>query len=66
LKLNRSARNAVSKAKERLGEGAFELAAARGSRFDLAEARKYIIDAWRNIACQSSEAGFNTGRKGKF
>jgi predicted ATPase/class 3 adenylate cyclase len=66
LKLDRSARNAVSKAKERLGEGAFELAAARGSRFDLAEARTYIIDAWRNIARQSSEAGFSTGRKGKF
>jgi hypothetical protein len=66
LKLDRSARSAVSKAKERLGEGAFELAATRGSRFDLAEARKYIIDAWRNIARQSSEAGFNTGRKGKF
>jgi len=47
LKLDRAARNAVVKAKDRLGYGAFELAAARGARFDLAAARTYIIDVWQ-------------------
>jgi predicted ATPase/class 3 adenylate cyclase len=47
LKLDRAARNAVIKAKDRLGSSAFELAAARGARFDLAAARTYIIDVWR-------------------
>jgi hypothetical protein len=61
LKLDRSARSAVEKAKDRLGERAFELAATRGSRFDLAEARTYIIDLWRSMARQSSEHG-----SGKF
>jgi hypothetical protein len=50
LKLDRAARNAVDKAKTRLGEPAFELAAARGSRFDLTEARRYIIDVWRGMS----------------
>jgi len=50
LKLDRAARNAVDKAKARLGADAFELAAARGSRFDLAEARRYIIDVWRGMS----------------
>jgi hypothetical protein len=50
LKLDRAARNAVEKARARLGEDAFELAAARGSRFDLAEARRYIIDVWRGMS----------------
>jgi predicted ATPase/class 3 adenylate cyclase len=49
LKLDRAARNAVDQAKERLGEAAFDLAAARGSQFDLAEARRYIIDVWRRM-----------------
>jgi predicted ATPase/class 3 adenylate cyclase len=49
LKLDRAARNAVEKVRERLGEGAFEQAAAPGSRFDLAEARRYIIDVWRGM-----------------
>ena len=66
LKLDKSARNAVSKAKERLGDIAFDSAAARGSRFDLAEARTYIIDAWRSLGRQSSEAGSNTDRQGKL
>jgi hypothetical protein len=47
LKLDRAARNAVIKAKDRLGNSAFELAAARGARFDLAAARTYIIDVWQ-------------------
>ncbi len=47
LKLDKSTRNAVEKAKARVGESVFELAAARGSHFDLAEARRYIIDAWK-------------------
>jgi len=49
LKLDKAARNAVEKAKARLGDSLFELAAARGSQFDLAEARRYIIDAWRGM-----------------
>ena len=49
LKLDRSARNAVEKAKARLGDPAFESAAALGSRFDPAEARRYIIEAWRRM-----------------
>jgi len=47
LKLDQAARNAVEKAKARLGGSVFEVAAARGSQFDLAEARRYIIDAWK-------------------
>jgi len=65
LKLDRSARNAVNQAKDRLGDRAFELAAARGSRFDLAEARKYIIDVWGGIGRRSSEAEAGTDRVGK-
>ncbi|SHK66316.1 ATP-binding protein [Bradyrhizobium lablabi] len=57
LRLDRSARNAVHKAKDRLGDGSFELAAARGSRFDLAEARTYIIDLWRSMGRQSRQDG---------
>jgi len=49
LKLDKAARNAVEKAKARLRDSVFELAAARGSQFDLAEARRYIIDAWRGM-----------------
>jgi len=50
LKLDRAARNAVDKARARLGDDTFELTAARGSRFDLAEARRYIIDVWRGMS----------------
>jgi predicted ATPase/class 3 adenylate cyclase len=60
LKLDRSARSAVDKAKDRLGDSAFELAAARGSRLDLAEARTYIIDLWRDMRRPWSEAGSRT------
>jgi len=49
LKLDRSARNAVEKAKARLGNPAFESATTLGSRFDPAEARRYIIEAWRSV-----------------
>jgi hypothetical protein len=49
LKLDKVARYAVEKSRARLGDSVFELAAARGSRFNLAEARTYIIDAWRGM-----------------
>jgi hypothetical protein len=54
LKLNRSARHAIDRAKARLGEDAFRLASERGARLNLAEARAYIINAWGNMARQSS------------
>jgi predicted ATPase/class 3 adenylate cyclase len=60
LKSDRSTRNAVNKAKDRLGDSAFELAAARGSRFDVAEARAYIINVWGSTEHQSSEARSGT------
>jgi predicted ATPase/class 3 adenylate cyclase len=56
LKLDRSARNAVTKSKARLGDIAFELAAARGSRFDLAQVRAHIIGVWGSVGQQSSDA----------
>jgi predicted ATPase/class 3 adenylate cyclase len=62
LKLDKSARNAVYRIKEKLGDNSFQLAAARGSRFDLAEARKYIIDLWRGMGRRASEAGSGTDR----
>lgn len=45
LKLDKATWSAVEKAKARLGSHEFELAAARGARFDLTEVRKYIADA---------------------
>jgi predicted ATPase/class 3 adenylate cyclase len=60
LKLDRSARNAVNKAKDRLGDSAFELATARGSRFDLATVRTYILDVFAGMGRQSGEAGSGT------
>jgi predicted ATPase/class 3 adenylate cyclase len=63
LRLDRSARNAVNTARDRMGENAFELAAARGSRFDLAEARTYIMDVWGSrLGPQSSETGSGADR----
>jgi tetratricopeptide (TPR) repeat protein len=56
LKLDRTARNAVNEARDRLGDSAFELAAARGSLFDVAEARTYIINVWESMGRRSSEA----------
>lgn len=44
LKLDKATWSAVEKAKARLGADDFELAAARGAQFDLADVRKYIID----------------------
>jgi hypothetical protein len=61
LKLDKSARNAVYRVQERLGDNLFQLAATRGSRFDLAEARKYIIDLWRGME-RRWEAGSDTDR----
>jgi len=49
LKLDRTARNAVEKSQARLGNDAFESAATLGSRFDPAQARRYIIEAWRRM-----------------
>ena len=49
LRLDRATRNAVEKAETKLGNPAFEDAAARGSRFDPAEARRYIIEVWRGM-----------------
>jgi hypothetical protein len=49
LRLDRTTRNAVEKARAKIGEGAFEEAAARGSCFDPAEARRYIIEVWRGM-----------------
>jgi predicted ATPase/class 3 adenylate cyclase len=60
LKLDRTAREAVNKARERLGDTAFELAATRGSRFDLAEARTYIVDIWGSMKRWSNEAKSGT------
>lgn len=56
LKLDKSARNAVNKVKDRFGDHLFELAAARGSRFDLAEVRNYIMNIWRDMGRPLNEA----------
>jgi predicted ATPase/class 3 adenylate cyclase len=60
LKLDRSARNAVNIAKARLGDSAFEQAAARGSRFDLADTRNYILNIWGKMEPQFSAARSGT------
>lgn len=57
LKLNRPARNAVDKGIARFGDVAFEKAAARGYRFDLGEARRYIIDVWQNTDTRNAKLG---------
>ncbi len=56
LKLDRAARNAVTKARDNLGDKLFESAAARGSGFDPAEARRYIVDAWRRMTANGVKA----------
>jgi hypothetical protein len=56
LKLDRAARSAVTKARDNLGENAFEHAAERGSMFDPAEARRYIIEVWRRMAADRGKA----------
>jgi hypothetical protein len=66
LKLDRSARNAVNEARDRLGDATFELAAARGSQFDVAEARTYIINVWESMGRRRSgeaESGTHPLRK---
>jgi predicted ATPase/class 3 adenylate cyclase len=65
LKLDRSSRSVVNDSRERLGERAFELAMARGSRFDLMETRTYIIDVWRGMGRQPGEAVSGTAVSGK-
>lgn len=57
LKLDRAARNAVETARQKLGHCAFDLAAARGSRFDPAEARRYMIDVWRSMDAKREKSG---------
>jgi hypothetical protein len=44
LKLDRTARSAVNRARDKLGSSEFELAADRGSQFDLEKARTFAID----------------------
>jgi hypothetical protein len=56
LKLDRAARNAVTKARDNLGDILFEAAAAHGSGFDPAEARRYILDAWRRMTANRAKA----------
>jgi hypothetical protein len=56
LKLDRAAREAVTKARDNLGDNLFEIAAARGSGFDPAEARRYIIGAWRRMTADRTQA----------
>ena len=61
LKLDKAARNAVYRVQDKLGDNSFQLAATRGLRFDLAEARKYIIDFWRGME-RRNETGSGTDR----
>jgi predicted ATPase/class 3 adenylate cyclase len=56
LKLDRAAREAVTKARDNLGDISFESAAERGSTFDPAEARRYIIEAWRRMTANRTKA----------
>jgi predicted ATPase/class 3 adenylate cyclase len=56
LKLDRAARNAVETAREKLGDAAFEVAAARGSHFDPADARRYIIGVWRSVVAGGAKS----------
>ena len=56
LRLDRATRNAVEKAATKLGNRAFEDAAARGSRFDPAEARRYIIEVWRGMTAGRAQS----------
>jgi hypothetical protein len=56
LKLDRAAREAVTKARDNLGDIPFESAAERGSTFDPAEARRYIIEAWRRMTANRTKA----------
>jgi hypothetical protein len=55
LKLDRAAREAVTKARDNLGDVTFETAAERGSAFDPAEARRYIIEAWRRMTADRTK-----------
>jgi predicted ATPase/class 3 adenylate cyclase len=56
LKLDRAAREAVTKARDNLGDSLFETASERGSTFDPAEARRYIIGAWRRMTADRTKA----------
>jgi hypothetical protein len=56
LKLDRAAREAVTKARDKLGAALFETAAERGSTFDPTEARRYIIEAWRRMTSDGRKA----------
>ncbi|WP_024510507.1 adenylate/guanylate cyclase domain-containing protein [Bradyrhizobium sp. ARR65] len=56
LKLDRAARDAVTKARDNLGDNLFETAATRGSGFDPTQARRYIIEAWRRMTAARSQA----------
>jgi hypothetical protein len=65
LRLDRTARSAVNKAKDRLGSSAFEEAAVRGSRFDLEEARTFAIDILAAMSQPSRQAGTGTSLTAK-
>ena len=65
LKLDRSSRNVVDKAKERMGEQAFDPAFTRGSRFDVTEARTYIINVWKGMRHRPSETASGNDPLGK-
>lgn len=56
LKLDRAARAAVTKTRDNLGDIVFESAAERGQTFDPAEARRYIIEAWRRMTANRTAA----------
>ena len=50
VKLGRKVQSAVNESRARLGEDAFDLSTARGSHFDLAQARAYLADVAGRIA----------------
>ena len=56
LKLDRAARDAVTQARDNLGDSVFETAAKRGQTFDPAEARRYIIESWRRMTANRTKA----------
>ena len=56
LKLDRAARAAIIKARDNLGDRLFEIASERGSTFDPAGARRYIIESWRRMTADRTKA----------
>jgi predicted ATPase len=56
LKLDRATRSAVALARDSLGDTAFEMSVARGSSFDPAQARAFIIEACQGILPGSTKS----------